>query len=133
MKKKNFPIIVTTIILSLFAGSMAMAQDTLIPEVILPDGTTGPSKVTLVKQLPQGTENTFAVIIANVIRIVLAATGSLAFASPTVGGIMMVTARGNEDQIAKGKKILLLSLGALAIIAASYGIVLGITQLKFFQ
>lgn len=43
---------------------------------------------------------------------------------------MMVTARGNEDQITKGKDVIFWSILALIAIAVSYGIVVGITQLN---
>jgi len=46
---------------------------------------------------------------------------------------MMITAEGNDEQIRKGKNIIFWSVLALAIIAASYAIVVGISQLKFFQ
>lgn len=132
MIKKTLQTAVLSIVMSLCLVSIALAQaDKLIPKVVYP-GEANPdgSKITLVKQLPQGD---WPVLLANVIKLILAITGSLAFASFTVGGIMMVTARGNDEQIAKGKKILFWSIAALAIIAASYGVVVGVTQLKFFQ
>ena len=88
------------------------------------------SKVNLVANLPKGDWTT---VIGNVIKLVLAVTGSLAFASFTWGGIILVTAQGDETKFKKGKDILYMSVLALIIIAVSYAIVLGITQLKFFQ
>jgi hypothetical protein len=99
----------------------------LLPDVLTPPAT---SKINLVKQLPNGT---WQQIIGSVINMVLAIAGSLAFISFTVGGVMMVTAQGVEDKIRKGKSIFTWSLIALVIIGTSFGIVLGITQLKFFQ
>ena len=43
----------------------------------------------------------------------------------------MLTARGVEDKLKHGKDILLWSIIALAIIAGSYALVLGVSQLKF--
>ncbi len=113
---------------ALFASQAFVQAQDLFPK-ITPTGET-PSKLVLVQQLPN---ETWQVLIGNVIKLVLAACGSLAVASFTVGGVMMVTAQGVEDKIRKSKAILLWSVLALVIIAASYGIVLGITQLQFFQ
>lgn len=130
--KKYLTILFLTIAVSMgLCYSALAATEDLIPTVVYPGETnTQGSKITLVKQLPQAQ---WPVLLAGVIQLILAITGSLAFLSFTVGGVMMVTAHGNDEQIGKGKKILFWSIGALAIIVASYGIVLGITQLKFFQ
>lgn len=94
------------------------------------ESTEGPSKINLIYRLPSGD---WTQIMAQVINLALGITGSLAFAAFTYGGILMVTAQGDDQQISKGKGILFWSVLALAIIAASYGIVIGITQLQFFQ
>jgi hypothetical protein len=93
---------------------------------------TGPSggKITYVNALPSGE---WTSIMGSVISLILAITGSLAFAAFTYGGVLMVTAQGNDEQIRKGKNILFWSILALVIIAGSYGIVIGVSQLKFFQ
>lgn len=88
------------------------------------------SKVNMVYRLPSGN---WQDIMAKVINLVLGVTGSMALVSFTYGGILMVTAQGKDEQISKGKNILYWSILALAIIAASYGIVVGVTQLQFFQ
>lgn len=132
MTKKIFKfILVLAAIFSLTAADISFAQPLF--EVAPTQGSTV-SKITLVKQLPGAkTTKTWQDIMASVIRIVLAITGSLAFAAFTYGGVMMVTAQGNDDQIRKGKNILFWAVLALVIIATSYAIVIGITQLKFFQ
>jgi hypothetical protein len=122
-------ILMSLFISAIMSISIAMAQSDLIPQVVTPV-TKGPSKIALVKQLPSGDWKS---IVAQVIQLILSITGSITFVSFTVGGVMMVTAQGDDTKINKGKGILTWSLIALAIIAASYGIVLGITQLKFFQ
>jgi hypothetical protein len=109
-----------------FFTSICNAQ--LLPNIKI-QGTT-PSKLVLVQQLNWGSWQS---ILASVIKLILAVTGSLALLSFTVGGVMMITAQGKDEQISKGKGILLWSVLALVIIAISYAIVLGITQLKFFQ
>jgi hypothetical protein len=88
-----------------------------------------PSKIDYVRNLPQGS---WQQILAEVIKFILGITGTLALISFTVSGIMMVTARGEEEQITKAKMMVLWSVLALLIIAVSYAIVLGVSQLKFF-
>ncbi len=89
------------------------------------------SKLNLINNLP-GHNVSWNQLVANAIKIVLNISGTLAFISFTVGGIMLVTAQGKEEQLTKGKLILFWSVGALAIIAASYAIVLGVSSLSFF-
>lgn len=89
------------------------------------------SKIGIVSNIAKNSQGTWTDILGNVIKFILSITGALAFVSFSVAGVMMVTARGNEEQIKKGKEILLWSLIALAIIATSYAIVLGVSQLKF--
>jgi hypothetical protein len=129
--KKIVTLIIITLALAAnlaLSASLCLAADA--PALFQP--VTGPAggKLTLVGNLPR---SDWGVIMGQVIVLVLAVTGSLAFAAFTYGGVMMVTAQGNEEQIRKGKNILFYSILALAIIAASYGIVTGISQLKFFQ
>jgi len=132
MSKKIFSLALVLVI----AGSLVAANICYAGELfqLAPPPTTdnpkAPSKIALVYNLPKGD---WTQIMAQVINLVLGISGSLAFAAFTYGGVMMVTAQGNDEQIRKGKNILYWSLLALAIIAASYGIVVGITQLQFFQ
>jgi hypothetical protein len=90
------------------------------------DGYSG-SKLALVSRLPQ---DDWRIILSGIIQTILGITGSLAFIAFTVGGVRMVTSQGNEERITKGKTIILYSVLALIIIATSYAIVLGITQLS---
>jgi ABC-type branched-subunit amino acid transport system permease subunit len=126
MMKKLISLIIVTITLTTIS-SLALAQaPTLFQPVYGPPG----GKLTLVGNLPSSDWN---ILLGQVISLVLAITGSLAFAAFTYGGVMMITAEGNDEQIRKGKNIIFWSVLALAIIAASYAIVVGISQLKFFQ
>lgn len=102
----------------------ALAQSSLVPDK---EKTSTTSKVNLVQDLP---EQEWPQLIATLIKFLLAITGSLAFASFTIGGVFMVTARGNEEQVTKGKDIIFWSILALIIIATSYGIVIGISELN---
>jgi len=93
----------------------------------------GNSKIGIVANLKANSSSDWLTLISATIKFILSIAGVLALISFTVAGIMMVSARGNEEQIKKGKGILVWSILALAIIAASYAIVLGITQLQFSQ
>ncbi len=88
------------------------------------------SKIGIVQGLPDG--SSFA-ILAGIIRVILGLTGGLALASFTYAGVLMVVGQGNEDQIGKAKKMIFWSILALAIIAASYAIVYGVSKLSFFN
>jgi hypothetical protein len=139
MKMKISHIALIICMFTLIGTNLAFAQGgTSLPTTtngvnFLPEltttGTTA-SKLGLVKNLPKAN---WTVAIGTVINIVLAVTGSLAFLSFTYGGIMMVTAEGDEAKYKKGRSVILMSVLALIIIAASYAIVLGISQLNFFQ
>lgn len=126
MKKSILALIVSV----LSFASLAMAQN-LVPEIIYPEEANPEgSKISLVRQLPAGEWPT---IVAGIVQLALGITGSLAFIAFTVGGVMFVTAQGSEEKISKAKTIIFWSLLALVAIAGSYGIILGITQLNFFQ
>lgn len=88
------------------------------------------SKLERVEALPRGTQEQ---LFAGIINTALGTVISLSLISFTVGGIMFVTARGKDEQISKAKVILAWSILALVIIASSYAIILGISQLQFFQ
>jgi len=106
-------------------------NDPLIPTIVVPKTSEGkPSKLGVVAQLPA---SDWSILLANIIKFILAITGSLALISFTYGGVKMVTAQGKEDEIGKGKTVIFWSILALIIIAISYAIVVGITQLNFFQ
>lgn len=122
--------IISAILLSISFASICVAES-LAPKVeFFEEINLKASKLGVVQQLPTGD---WTVVLAGIIKIILAITGSLALVAITVGGVMMITAQGNEESISKGKNILLWSILALLFIAASYGIVLGITQLQFFE
>ena len=127
MKKK----LLISLILALSAVSAAVAQDSLVPEhYTFSEQNPQATKLALVSNLPH---SSWQQTLANVVQVLLGFTGSLALIAFTVGGIMFVTAQGNEEKVTKAKKILTWSLIALVIIASSFGIVVGISQLEFFQ
>jgi hypothetical protein len=115
------------IVTFLCSVSAVHAQD---PELFRPLTYPEGSKIELVQErLPSGS---WQAILAEVIKLVLSITGSLTFIALTYGGIMFLTARGNDEQITKAKDVVTWSAFALAVIAISYAVVLGITQLRFF-
>lgn len=123
-----------------FTTTVAYAQNNTATPVPLPTtndllptyGQAGTgSKIGYVTNLANQTQGDWPQILGNVIKFILAITGTLAFISFTFGGVLMVTAQGKEEQIKKGKEVLIWSILALAVIATSYAIVLGITQLEF--
>ncbi|MCA9373713.1 hypothetical protein KC725_00990 [Candidatus Peregrinibacteria bacterium] len=121
--------LLVTIVLFCSIASTAMAQS-IVPEVLYPEEAKDASKVALVDQLPDGS---WAQILSGIVQLMLGITGSLALIAFTVGGVMLVTAQGSEERVDKAKKILLWSILALVVIASSYAIILGVSQLEFFQ
>lgn len=93
-------------------------------------GNNASGKNSYVQKLPGGDWQS---ILTAAIKFMLGISGTLAFISFTVAGVLFVTARGEEDQLTKAKHMLLWSIAALAIIAVSYAIVLGISQFKYFS
>ncbi len=128
-------LILISIIISALFASLAMAQ--LVPQIEYPqEANPQASKINLVKNLPFAGDTgkaAWPVVLSQVIQLVLGVTGSLAIIAFTTGGVMMVAAQGSEEMISKGKDIIFWSVLALLIIAASYALVLGVTQLEFFQ
>ncbi len=120
MKKLITKLTTSIIIFGLFIQTTtAQTNNALIPTN---------QHIKYVKSLPKGN---WEKILADIIKLVLQITGSLALISFTVGGIMMITAQGG-DNLTKGKMVILWSIIALTIIAISYAIITGITQLQFF-
>jgi hypothetical protein len=120
---------IITILISIVVSSICLIHSTAFAQSLVPtkQSTKTVSKVNLISDLP---DQSWPQLIASIIKLLLAITGSLAFASFTIGGVMMVTARGNEEQVTKGKDVIFWSILALIAIAVSYGIVVGITQLN---
>lgn len=135
MKNKKILTLTITFLVSFWTyAGLSFAQNTLIAQqnpLFQPSQTTdkGQTKIDLINNLPNKTLNELT---AGIIKILLAICGSLALVSFTVGGIIMITAQGDETKISKGKMVLIWSIAGLAVIAISYGIVVGVSQLQFF-
>jgi hypothetical protein len=132
MKKILITIITTfTLLNGISLIPTAFAQGSIIPQITYPnEANQSGSKVSLVNQLPKGS---WQELLANTIKFILQLTGSLAFISFIAGGVIMVVARGNEEEVKKGKAIILWSIVGLVIIAVSFAIITGVTQLVFLQ
>jgi hypothetical protein len=123
------PILGQTTIVSAEEAKKPTKQD-ILPTVIYPKGTNkAATKLAVVDGLPK---SEWTVFFANIIQFILAITGSLAMLSFTYGGVLMVTAQGQDEKLSKGRGVLMWSIIALIIIAVSFALVFGISNLKFF-
>lgn len=86
------------------------------------------TKIGAVNALPRAT---WTKTLGEIIKMLLNITGGLALLSFTVGGTMMVLSSGNGDLLEKGKKITIASIAGLVIIAVSYALVIGVSELQF--
>lgn len=75
---------------------------------------------------------TWQQILADVIKMLLNISGALALVALTLGGVFMITSRGKPDGFDKGKKIVGYAITGLVIIAVSYAIVVGVSELQIF-
>lgn len=127
-------VLLTFLSLSLGTSTIGLAQPSdVIPHVEYPqEANPQGSKLSLVKNLPNPSGG-WTVILGSVIQLILTITGALTFIAFTAGGVLMVTARGDENQITQAKTILFWSIVAIIIISVSYAVVVGLTQLRFFQ
>ena len=87
------------------------------------------TKIGAVNALPRAT---WTKTLAEVIKMLLNITGGLALLAFTVGGTMMVLSSGNGDLLEKGKKITIYAIEGLVIIAVSYALVIGVSELQVF-
>lgn len=69
-------------------------------------------------------------VIPAVITNIMFAVGFLIFISFMYGGVLMVTARGNEEAATKAKNILIYSAVALALVSLGYSLIYGIANLN---
>ncbi len=90
---------------------------------------TSQTKIGAVNALPK---DTWQQTLSNLVKTLLNISGSLTLVALTVGGVFMIIAHGSTDLLGKGKKILVYSIAGLIIIAVSYAIVVGVSELQFF-
>ncbi len=102
----------------------------LMPKDVKAIEDIGKDELKATKQLPNvSTEQ----IVGTIILQILEWTFVLTVIAIVVAAIYYVIARGNEEDINKSKNIILYLVIGMALIAASYGIIAGITQLEFFE
>lgn len=121
-------------------GNGSGASDTSLSAVSTPDelfyqfkysnSNTAGTNIGAVNAI--ATTNSWQVVLANVVKTLLNVSGGLALLAFTVGGVLFVTARGKADQLDKGKKIIIFAIAGLVIIAVSYAIVIGVSDLQIF-
>ncbi|HNV12969.1 MAG TPA: pilin [bacterium] len=107
------------LILFFSSFSVSLAQTTQ-------DNVSQPTTVKLSN--PLGAGATAQSVIGNVIDKVLGVVGALALIMFIYGGITWMTAMGNEQQISKGKDILMWSALGLVVIFSSYALVKFVLQ-----
>lgn len=87
------------------------------------------TKIGAVNALPN---TTWTKALAEIVKILLNISGALALLAFTVGGAMMVFSSGNGDLLEKGKKVTIYAIAGLIIIAVSYALVIGVSELQIF-
>ncbi len=91
-----------------------------------PKANTG-TKIAAVNALPK---KDWQSTLTGIIKILLNISGGLTLLSFTVGGVMMIISQGNGDLLEKGKRITYYSVAGLVIIAVSYALVIGVSELN---
>ncbi len=82
-----------------------------------PNGASTDTTIRLDNPLVSGDPR---VIAGNLIRAMLSITGSISLLMFVYGGVLWITAMGNEKTIDKGKKVLIWAVIGLAVIAGAY-------------
>ncbi len=77
----------------------------------------------------------YVTIISSIIKILLNIAGALALLGFTIGGVLMIigTQGGQESLLKKGKDLVKATIFGLIVIAVSYALVLGVSELQFFS
>lgn len=75
-----------------------------------------------VKDLPEP-----EILVGQIIQLVLSFVGVVFLALAVYGGMVWMTARGNEEQVQKGRKIISRAIVGLAIVFLSYAITLAVS------
>ncbi len=70
--------------------------------------------------IEKGSDPSLAIFIGNMIRVVLGFLGVIFFILIIFGGFTWMTAAGNEEQVGKGKKIVINATIGLVIIVLAY-------------
>lgn len=131
--KKIITSIVIGIILAAFAmPAVSYAQISVTKGIKLFEiekDIGGEKAVENITNLPDVNEN-FPKLYAGLTRILLGAASVLAVVGFFAAGIVYVSAQGSEETIKKATNIMLYTMLGVLIIAAAYGITLGIAKLQ---
>lgn len=71
----------------------------------------------------------FTILVENVLKWLLGIAGSLALLMIIIGGVLYMTANGDEQKAAQGKRIVTWTLGGLVVILLSYSIIVVIEDI----
>ncbi len=133
LKKTFNPVI--TILAAMFNSAVAFAQseekmiDTLLPK----PGKENIDKYEEIKAVGDlpilPTQN----IVGTAIRAILGWSMLFTIIALVVAGIFYLTSQGKEEELSKAKSVIIYLIIGMAIMAGSYGIVIGLSQFDFFE
>jgi hypothetical protein len=106
-----------------------VTENELFQKINYKGGTPDKSKIAAVNSLPDAT---WQQTLSSLVKTLLNISGALTLIALTVGGVFMITAHGSTDMLDKGKKIVMYSIAGLVVIAVSYAVVIGVSELQFF-
>lgn len=109
--------------------SSGATTDQLFTRFTYTNASTDKTKIGAVNKLP---DQPWQVVLASVVKTLLNISGGLALLALTLGGTYMITARGDTGTLDKGKKIVAYAIAGLVVIAVSYAVVVGVSELQFF-
>lgn len=109
--------------------SSGATTDQLFTRFTYTNASTDKTKIGAVNKLP---DQPWQVVLASVVKTLLNISGGLTLLALTLGGTYMITARGDTGTLDKGKKIVAYAIGGLIVIAVSYAVVVGVSELQFF-
>jgi len=95
--------------------------------------TSNNSSIQAVRKLIPKSKS-YVTIITSIIKILLNIAGALALLGFTIGGVLMIVGtQGQESLLKKGKDLVKATVFGLIVIAVSYALVLGVSELQFFS
>lgn len=112
MTKKNLKNTLTTIVI-IFIITLSTDSLFLFAEAGNPDTLPNPIRAVTSDGDPR-------LIIGNIIRAIISVSGALALIMFVYGGLLFMTAGGNETQIKKGQRVLVYSILGIIVIAAAF-------------
>lgn len=123
-----------TVVISGSSIVYAQTQKQRQSQAALDELFTGTQKTKELQNLPamKGSQgDIISDIIPGVIKLSLAIAGACAFAMAIYGGVLMITARGNEESTKQGQEILIYAAVGIVIISSAMALVTGLVSFKF--